>query len=63
MVLMAHLRTGSSVLFWRARGCSTRFEQSDRLDTYRQFFSNIIPDDPYLVMLAYLRDPMPSGLY
>ena len=54
VMLMAHLENGIVRFFFgELEAARTRFEQSDRLDTYRQFFSNIIPDDPYLVMLAY----------
>jgi tetratricopeptide (TPR) repeat protein len=52
---MGHLEHGIIRFFFGELGAAhTLFDQSDGIDTHRQFFSNIIPDDPHLVMLAYL---------
>jgi tetratricopeptide (TPR) repeat protein len=55
VALMGHLCHGIIRFFFGELGSArTLFEQSDSLDLHRQFYSTLSPDDPHLVMLAYL---------
>ena len=55
VALMGHLQHGIVRFFFGELGAArTLFEQSDSLDLHRQFYSTFSPDDPHLVMLAYL---------
>ena len=65
VVLLGHLEHGIIRFFFgELEAARTLFEQSDSIDIHRQFYSNIIPDDPSFghAGLSW-RDLMPSGLY
>jgi tetratricopeptide (TPR) repeat protein len=55
VALMGHLDHGIIRFFFgELEAARSLFEQSDSIDIHRQFYSNISPDDPHLVLLAYL---------
>ena len=55
VALMGHLEHGIVRFFFGELGTArTLFEHSNSLDLHRQFYSTFSPDDPHLVMLAYL---------